>query len=432
MAQFVASPSASTTISYYQATADKAPDCPCLAGTQRADVCVIGGGLTGLAAAVELRERGYSVVLLESQQVGAGASGRNGGQVGSGQRLEVDELEQRFGAMQAKLLWNMAEEAKAIIEHRIAAHRIDCHWRAGNLMAITRQRYADSANEEVEHLRSQYGYQRLEMLDMGEMHRRVASSEYVAGCLDSGGGHLNPLLYLRGLARVAQKMGVQIHENSPAIRLHWGAPNRVHTSAGEVHAEHVLLCGNAYLGDTLEPRIVGRTASVVCHQIATEPLGAERARALIVDDCCVYSTKRVLDYFRLSHEQRLIFGGGQTVLRVWGADPQALVRRCMLEVFPQLRDARIDYVWDGRVCITVDRMPEFGRVGNNGWFVHGFSGHGVALSQLAGRLLAEAVSGSAERFDVFAKMPHRKFPGGVLRQPLMAAALLWQLLRDQF
>ncbi len=432
MTPFAAPSGATTSISYYQAIADasardkagQASDYPRLDGTQRADVCVIGGGLTGLATAVELRERGYSVVLLEARQLGAGASGRNGGQVGSGQRLDVNELEQRFGATQAKLLWDMAEEAKAIIEHRIATHRIDCHWRAGNMMAITRQRYVDSVYEEVEHLRSVYGYQRLQMLDMGEMHRRVASREYVAGCLDSGGGHLNPLLYLRGLARVAQTMGVHIHEDSPAIRLQWGALNRVHTNTGEVHAEHVLLCGNAYLDDSLEPRMVGRTASIVSHQLATEPLGAERAHALIVDDCCVYSTKRVLDYFRLSHDQRLTFGGGQTVLRAAGTDPQALVRRCMLEVFPQLRDARIDYVWGGRVCITVDRMPEFGRVASNGWFVHGFSGHGVALSQLAGRLLAEAVSGSAERFDVFAKMPHRKFPGGVLRQPLLAAALL--------
>jgi gamma-glutamylputrescine oxidase len=268
---------------------------------------------------------------------------------------------------------------------------------------------------------------------MGEMRRRVASTEYLAGCLDSGAGHLHPLLYVRGLARAAQQQGVQIHEHSAAMRLQWGAPNRVHTAQGVVRAEHVLLCGNAYLHEALEPRIAGRTASIVCHQIATEPLGHERARALIRDNCCVYSTKRVLDYFRCSHDHRLIFGGGQSYLRAAHSDPVISVRRCMLDVFPQLRDVRIDYTWSGRVCITVDRMPEFGRVGNNGWFVQGFSGHGVALSQLAGRLLAEAVSGSSERFDVFAKIPHRRFPGGaLLRRPLMAAAVMWQLLCDRF
>jgi gamma-glutamylputrescine oxidase len=271
------------------------------------------------------------------------------------------------------------------------------------------------------------------MLDMGEMHRRIASTDYLAGCLDSGGGHLHPLLYLRGLACAAHELGVEIHEHSPALRLQWGAPNRVHTPQGVVRAAHVLVCCNGYLDDALEPRMVGRTASIISHQIATEPLGRERARALIADDCCVYSTKRVLDYFRLSHDHRLIFGGGQSYLHAAHSAHTALVRRCMLAVFPQLRDVRIDYTWSGRVCITVDRMPEFGRVGSNGWFVHGFSGHGVALSQLAGRLLAEAVSGTASRFDVFANMSHRRFPGGaLLRNPLLRAAVMWQSLRDRF
>jgi gamma-glutamylputrescine oxidase len=417
---------------FYEASAGAAARFAPLLGEQSTDVCVIGGGLSGLAAALELRERGYSVVLLESHAIGAGASGRNGGQVGSGQRLDVMDLEQCFGLSQARTLWNMAEEAKAIIARRIEEHAIECHWRAGNLMAITRQSLVADAYRETEYLHHRYDYDRLQMLDMGQMHRRVSSTEYVAGCLDHGGGHLHPLLYVRGLARAAHDAGVDIYEQSPALRLQWGARNTVITPQGVVQAGHVLLCCNGYLDETLEPRIARRIASIVCHQIATESLGAERARALIVDDCCVYSSKRVLDYFRLSHDHRLIFGGGQNYLRVPSGDSAASVRRCMLDVFPQLHDVRIDYTWSGRVCITMDRMPEFGRVGSNGWFVHGFSGHGVALSQLAGRLLAEAVAGSAERFDVFAKMPHRTFPRSAwLRQPLLAAGLMWQLLRDR-
>lgn len=419
-------------MNYYEATAGERPVFPPIEGEQAADVCVVGGGFTGLSAALHLAERDYSVVLLEADRVGCGASGRNGGQVGSGQRCDVGGLERRFGRERARWLWDLAQEAKAIVAERIERHAIDCQWRAGNLLAITRPRYVDAIAAEARHLATHYGYHGMRMLDRAQMREHVASETYVAGRMDEGGGHLHPLRFALGLARAAARAGVRIHESSAASRIEWGAPNRVHTSRGVVRASHVLLCGNAYLGDTLEPRIAGRIMPIANHLLASEPLGEARARATIRDGCCVHATRFVVDYFRFSADHRLIFGGGETYSPEPPADLKGFVRRHMLRVFPQLADVRIDYAWSGRLAISMDRLPEFGRVGSNGWFVHGYSGHGVALSQLAGRLLAEAVAGSAERFDVLASIPHRRFPGGPwLRHPLLVAGMLWYALRDR-
>lgn len=419
-------------MSYYEVSAGERPRFPSLAGAVRADVCVVGGGFTGLSAALHLAERGYSVVLLEADRVAAGASGRNGGQVGSGQNRGVLELEARLGLARAKLLWDMAEEAKALLHERIGRHAIDCFYRAGNMMAITKQRYVAEVEAEAGRLATHYGYQQLRMLDQGEMRRSVDSAAYVAGCLDLGGGHLHPLRFALGLARGAEGAGVRIFEGSRVTRIRWGAPNRLLTAAGEVSATYVLLCGNAYLGDRLEPRIAARIMPIVNHVLATEPLGEERARSIILDDCCVHSTKFVVDYYRFSHDHRLIFGGGESYSDRSPADLKSFVRRYMLRVFPQLRDVAIEHAWSGRLAITLDRLPEFGRVGESGWYVQGYCGHGVALSQLAGRLLAEAVAGAAGRFDVFAGIPHTAFPGGRwLRHPLLVAGMLWYSLRDR-
>lgn len=419
-------------LNFFEASAGPRPAAAVLAGEQRADVCVIGGGFTGLSAALHLAERGFSVVLLEAGRIGCGASGRNGGQVGSGQRCDVGELERRFGRERARVLWDLAEEAKAIVAQRIAQHTIDCHWRPGNLLAITRDRYVHELAAEAEHLAVHYGYSRLRMLDREQMRASVASPAYVAGRLDEGGGHLHPLRFALGLAQAATAAGVRVFEHSAALRIAWGSPDRVHTAHGVVFAAHVVLCGNAYLGDVLEPRIAGRIMPIASHLIATESLGETRARATIRDGCCVHASKFVVDYFRFSVDHRLIFGGGETYSTRAPRDLEGFVRRHMLRVFPQLADVGIDYAWSGRLAISMDRLPEFGRVGTNGWFVHGFSGHGVALSQLAGRLLAEAIAGSAERFDVFASIAHRRFPGGRwLRQPLLVAGMLWYALRDR-
>ena len=417
--------------SWYADTAQAHPSLSPLRGEASADVCVVGGGYTGLSAALHLAERGYDVVLLEAARVGWGASGRNGGQVGSGQRMDVIELEARYGRERARALWGLAEEAKALLRERVERHRIDCDWKPGNLFAVTKPRYLPELHRETEHLAAHYGYRGLRMLDRDEMREMVASERYCGGQFDAGGGHLHPLNLALGLARAAAGAGALLHEQSRATEIQWGRRPLVRTAEGQVRARYVLLCGNAYLGD-LVPGIRSRIMPISNHLLATEALGAARAAALIPADCCVHASKFVVDYFRLSADRRLIFGGGETYHDRPPRDLRAFVRRYMLEVFPQLADLRIAYAWSGRLAITRSRLPHFGRIEDCGFFAHGFSGHGVALTQLAGKLLAEAVAGTAERFDLFAGLPHRRFPGGAwTRQPLLAAGMLYYALKDR-
>ncbi len=418
--------------SYYAATAHPHPLYRTLEGGREADVCVIGGGFSGVSAAISLAERGYRVALLEASCLGFGASGSNGGQIGSGLRKGIRELERIAGREHARLLWAMCEEAKAIITERIERFDIACDYKPGNLLAATRERFLPGLAEEAEHLSRHYGYDGYRMVSRQEIREMVATEAYCGGRLDSGGGHMHPLNYLLGVAAAAQSLGVEIFENSKALDIKWADPCIVRTANGQVRAKYVILCGNAYLGG-LVPRIGGKIMPIINHVLATAPLGEARARSLISNDCCVHSTKFVVDYFRLSADRRLLFGGGETYSDREIPNIKNFVRRYMLAVFPQLEDVAIDYAWSGRLAITISRLPHFGRVGRHGFFVQGFSGHGVALTQLAGRLMAEAVAGDAERFDIFANFKHQTFPGGtLLRKPLLVLGMLYYSLRDKF
>ncbi|MDX1433164.1 MAG: FAD-binding oxidoreductase [Gammaproteobacteria bacterium] len=417
--------------SYYAATAHARDAEPALAGGTQADVCVVGAGFTGVSTALHLAERGYDVVLLEAARVGWGASGRNGGQVSTGLRKDVLEYEPSLGREHTRALFRLALEAKSIIHERIARHDIRCDYRPGNLLAATRRRFLPGLEREVEHLARHYDYHELRMLDEDEVRAAVASEQYCGGRLDMGGGHLHPLNFLLGMADAARAAGVRIHETSRVESIRWDEPARVETSSGHVTARNVVLCGNAYLGG-VEPRIGARVMPIANHVIATEPLGEAKARELIRDDWCVCATKHVVDYYRMSADHRLLFGGGETYSYDELPDIKGYVRRYMLQVFPRLADVRIDFGWSGVLCITLSRLPHFGRLGANGYFAQGFSGMGVALTQIAGKLLAEAVAGSNERFDVFARIEHRRFPGGTLmRKPLLVLGMLYFALRDR-
>jgi len=417
--------------SYYAASANAHPRHPQLEGEVRADVCVVGGGFTGVSAALHLAERGYQVVLVEAARIGWGASGRNGGQLGTGLRKDVIELEPRLGRDRTRALWDMAAEAMDIVTERIDGHGIQCDYRRGNLLAATRERYLPELAAEAELLSAHYGYDGYRLLDQAQIREAVASEQYCGGRMDSGGGHLHPLNFVLGMADAALAAGAVIYENSTVERVDWASPAAVKTARGQVVSRYVLLCGNAYLGN-VEPRISHKVMPIANHVLATEPLGEERARALIRDDCCVCATKFVVDYYRCSADHRMLFGGGETYSFDEPPNIKEFVRRYMLKVFPQLADARIDYAWSGQLAVTMDRLPHFGRLGSTGFFVQGFSGSGVVLTQLAGRLMAEAVAGSAERFDVFADLPHRSFPGGtLLRKPLLVAGMLYYALKDR-
>lgn len=414
--------------SYYAATAQALEPFAPLAGDAVCDVCVIGGGYTGLMAALELAERGFAVRLLEAERVGFGASGRNGGQLGSGQRRGQIELEARYGERVARLLWALAEEAKALAKARIAKHAIACDLKPGVLHAAHRARLVHGLYAEAEHLEKAYGYRALRMLSKAEMAHELGTRVYHGGVLDRDAAHLHPLNYVLGLARAASAAGAVIHEGTRAEAIAFDQ-GLVRTAKGRVSAAHILIACNGYLG-RLVPEIAPYIMPINSYIIATEPLG-NLARALIPGDIAVADTRFVVNYYRLSADGRMLYGGRESYTATLLGDFEAGVRARMLSVFPQLKEARIDYAWGGTLAITPNRLPHVGRLGKRGFFAHGFSGHGVALAGLTGKLMAEAVAGTLERFDVLAGLNVPRFPGGtLLRGPLRMLAMLYGRLRD--
>jgi gamma-glutamylputrescine oxidase len=395
-----------------------------------ADVCVIGAGYTGLSTALHLAERGYSVVLLEARQVGWGASGRNGGQLGTGQRREESELEARFGRDTARHLFRLALAARDLVRDRIARHAIDCELTPGQLLCAAKPAHLSGLERRAAKLAKDYAYPHQRVLRRQEMRDVVDSPLYHGGVLDAGAAHVHPLNYALGLARACVAAGVRIHEHSRVTGYAGTGPVIVRTEQGEVRAGHLVLGCNGYLGG-LEPRIADRIMPINNYLLATAPLGPLASR-LITDPACVHDTLFVVNYFRLSRDGRLIFGGGETYTRNFPADIKGFVRRHMLRVFPQLSAVPVEYAWGGTLAITMNRLPHFGRLGPNVYFAQGYSGHGVANATLAGQLLAEAIAGTAERFDVFARLPPPSFPGGtLLRWPGLVLGMLWFALRDR-
>jgi gamma-glutamylputrescine oxidase len=417
--------------SYYVATANAMADHPQLAGSVYADVCVIGGGFTGVSTALHLAERGYDVVLLEAARIGAGASGRNGGQVISGQRLPVSALEKTFGTTRARLLWQLAEEAKAIVRERIARHAIACDLRLGGLIAAHKPGEARRLERDAEHLGEAYDYPHARYVGPAELGEMLATRRYVGGLLDAGACHLHPLNFVLGLADAAAAAGVRIFERSRVLRTQETRPPVVTTARGRVEARFAVLAMNGHLGN-LVPRLAGWIMPINNFIIATTPLEETAARALIRNDVAVSDTKFVVDYFRLTTDHRLLFGGGETYGPGFPEDIKGFVRQYMLRVFPQLADVDIDYGWGGTLAITRSRLPHFARLAPEIFVAHGYSGQGVALATLAGKLIAEAIAGTAERFDVMADLRLRPFPGGtLLRRPALIAGMLYYGLRDR-
>ncbi|MBI1209522.1 MAG: FAD-dependent oxidoreductase [Azospirillum sp.] len=415
--------------SWYDATAAAWQPSPPLVGDVTCDVCVVGAGYTGLISALHLAERGFDTVVLEAHRVGWGASGRNGGQLMSGFHPSLAELGQRVGRDDARRLWSLAEEAKAIVRARIARHEIACDLRDGHLSVAVRPRQLDELRRWQDEVAAQ-GYDRLRLIDRTELRAMVDSPRYLGGLCDAGGGHLHALDYCRGLGRAARQAGVRLFEGSRVERVDTGALPAAYTDRGSVRARWLVLAGNAYLGNTV-PALAGWVMPVATDIIATAPLGEARLRALIPSGMAVADCNFVLDYFRPTQDHRLLFGGGASYS---GQDRRHLaqaLRKKLHRCFPQLADVAIDYCWSGDVAITLDRAPRLGRLGPATLFAHGYSGQGVALTAIAGRVIAEAIAGTAERFDIFARIPHYRFPGGAaLRRPLLTLAMTWVRLRD--
>ena len=417
--------------SWYAATATPPGPFAQAKGEMRTDVCVVGGGYTGLSSALHLARAGFKVVLIEASRIGFGASGRNGGQVSMGQRLEQEDLEDMLGQDDARKLWDLGGEAVALVKSLISEGNIDCGWSDGVIHANHRERFSAHSKSHVEHMHSVYGYDQISYLDQAAIHAEVGSPHYVSGTLDRGSGHLHPLRYAFGLARMALAAGVTLHENSRMIEIIHGPKPRVRTEHATITADHVVLGLNGYHNNAL-PELASHVMPINNFIAVTESLGEARARDLIRNNHAVADSRFVINYFRLSHDNRMIFGGGESYGYKFPVDLVAKVRQPMLQVFPQLAEVPIEYTWGGTLGITMSRLPYFARLSGNVLNASGFSGQGVALATLAGKIMAEAVKGQANRFDLMAKLPTPAFPGGVaLRTPLLVAAMLWYSLRDK-
>lgn len=417
--------------SYYAFSANPAPERPALQGEQETDVCIIGAGYTGLSTALFLLENGFKVVVLEAAKVGFGASGRNGGQIVNSYSRDIDVIERSTDPKAAALMGQMAFEGGRIIRERIQRYGIQCDLKDGGVFAAFTARQMRHL-EQQKALWERHGHTQLELLDQQGIRQAVATDNYVGGLLDRSSGHIHPLNLALGEAAAVESLGGVIHEQSPVLRIERGVSPVAHTPQGRVRAKFLVVAGNAYLGNLL-PELAAKSMPCGSQVIATEPLDAALARSLLPLDYCIEDCNYLLDYYRLSADRRLIYGGGV----VYGArDPaniEAIIRPKMLKTFPQLQNVKIDFAWTGNFLLTLSRLPQVGRLGDNIYYSQGCSGHGVTYTHLAGKVLAEALRGQAERFDAFAGLRHYPFPGGRLfRVPFTVLGAWYYQLRDQF
>ncbi len=415
--------------SYYAASAHERTGYPALAGDVRADVAVVGAGFTGISAALSLAERGYDVAVLEANRVGWGASGRNGGQLIDG-FVDTGKIEARLGAEAANMAYRMGLECRDLVVERIRRYGIDCDLKFGFVDLALKPRDIDSFRREIDRkIRLNYPH-KMQFVPKEEMPSIVGSARYIGGLVNEGNGHLHPLNLCIGEARAAVSLGVRIFERSSVTRIRHGSCAILETAQGTVQAKKVVLAGNAYLGRT-EPKLFGAVIPAGSYVIATERLDPALAHELLPQDMAACDQRVALDYFRLSADKRLLFGG---LCNYSGRDPvsiRATLQPNMLRVFPQLRDARIDYEWGGYIAISINRIPQLGRIGENSYYAQGYSGHGLAPSHLAGKIIADAIGGDLERFDVFERIGHWKLPGGKwFANPALALGMLYYRMKE--
>ncbi|NOS97821.1 MAG: FAD-binding oxidoreductase [Methylotenera sp.] len=419
--------------SYYAASANEQPSYPTLEGDIEADVCVVGGGFAGLSTAIELADRGYKVAVLEAKHIGWGASGRNGGQLIAGLACEQDVIENALGLDAAKQVWNMSLEALALVRARVKRFDIQCDLSSGFLGVAVNENKGAKLRQWLDGMAKRYDYN-AEWISPNDINQWINSPRYHSGYFDKSGGHIHPLNYCLGLAKGAASLGVRIFQNSAVTAMQQGETNYLRTEKGSIKASFVVLAGNMYLPEVspkLAPSIAPRIMPVGTYIIGTEPIDPTLAAKLIPSNSAVCDTNFILDYFRFSADKRMIYGGRVSYSALTPPNLTQSMQARMVETFPQLKDTKVEYTWGGFVDITMNRAPDFGRVAPNIYYLQGFSGHGVALTGLAGKLVAEAINGQAERLDVFAKIPHHHFFGGkLLRTPALVLGMAWYQLRD--
>ena len=417
--------------SYYAASANPAPSRPALKGSIETDVCVVGAGYSGLSTALQLAEKDYRVTVIEGARVGWGASGRNGGQIVNGLNASLDTIIRRYGSDVGEFVGGILQEGGRIIRERVQKYAIQCDLKPGNLFAVFHPKQMREL-EAKQVLWRRHGMDDHELLDREAMRKHVGSDAYFGGMIDHSGGHMHPLNLCLGEAAAIEQNGGVIFEMSPVTSVdHTAESPVVRTADGEIRCKTLVLCGNAYLGGVVRP-LTSRVMPVSTQIIATEPLGEERAQELLPTDLCVEDTRYVLDYYRLSADRRLLFGGGTVYGGTDPADIRAKLRPNMEKIFPQLKRVKIEYAWSGNFALSFSRVPQMGKLGPNTYFAHGYSGHGVTGSHLFGRILAEAVDGDQSRFGVFEKVRWYPFPGGrLLREQYSMVGSWWYAMRDK-
>ncbi|MGI2259367.1 NAD(P)/FAD-dependent oxidoreductase [Shewanella sp. GXUN23E] len=421
--------------SFYYATAKELTQHPSLEASVDTDVCIVGGGFTGVNTAIELAQLGYKVVLLEAHRIGWGASGRNGGELIRGIGHNLEQFESTIGKEGIRAIKQMGLEAVDIVKQRITNHHIDCDLQMGFCDLAMKPRHMQELQDEIDDLRA-LGYRHeLRLLPKSELHEVIGSNRYQGGLLDMGSGHLHPLNLVLGEARVAKQLGVEIYEHSAATEIIKGDTVRVKTASGQVNSRFLVLAGNAYIGHKLEPHIGGKVLPAGSYLLATEPLPQSVCEQIIPHNMAFADMSIALDYFRLSADNRLLFGGLCTYS---GKDPKDICRALrpnMERVFPRLKGVNIEYEWGGMIGIGANRMPQIGQLPDspNIYFAQAYSGHGVNATHMAARVLAEAINNQTARFDIFAAIQHMTFPGGpALRSPILAAGMLYHRMKDLF
>jgi len=419
-------------ISFYRSSVEDLNSQDQLTSDIDVDICIIGGGLTGISSAINLSKKGYSVILCEARKIGWGASGRNGGQLGIGMRKDQFTIEKKLGLKHAKELWSLGLEAVEDVKNLIKENEIDCHLVNGVMSTACFEKDIDEYKFEIEHMAKNYDFEGYQFFNKEKIREEINSKMYLAGLLNSGSYHLNPLKLTLGLAKVAQKNNVKIFENTPIEKIREeGDRVQVMSKKGLIRANQVVVACNGYLDSILGSK-KNKFMPINNYVVATEPLGEKRARQIIKNNYAVCDTRFIIDYYRFSEDWRMIFGGGETFTSNFVKNATSFVSKRMIKVFPQLQNVKIDYSWGGTLAITVNRLPHFGTLMNNKVsYAFGYSGHGLALSVLAGKLIGENIHGDHERFKFFSDINHMSIPlGSIFRRPIYSSAILYYKIRD--
>jgi len=418
------------TSSYYAASKNWQTNYPVLEGEHQCDVAILGGGFTGVSAALRLIKYGYKVAIVEANRISWGASGRNGGQLIDGFVNDLYKLEKKIGKRGTQIAYQMGIECRDLVLERIKKYSIDCDLRFGFLDVAMNQGDIEDFHEWIEEKEKNNYPHKMEFIPQDRLHKHIGSERYIAGVVNYGNGHLHPINLCIGEARAVSEQGGMIFEQSRVNKIEHGKYPRLFTEQGVIHAKKVIIAGNAYLGNT-EPKLAGAVIPAGSYIIATEPLSESLANELLPTNMAVCDQRVGLDYFRLSADRRMLFGG---LCNYSGRDPKSItgvLKPKMNRAFPQLIDKKVDYEWGGYLGISINRIPQMGRIKNNTYYAQGYSGHGLCPAHIAGNVIADAIAGDTERFDVFDKVKHLRVPGGKwFANPVLALGMMWFRLKE--